>query len=265
MNTKTLFPSWTKLNEDVKRLKAELPLLILERDDLILVKCVNIKTIYMLKLGALEYKVYENECALLRARRKIQLIQAKINREEKINIKNIETILDTEFKEYQAKLNEKIDEINTAIEHNKGEFLTKEEALEIKKLYSLIVKALHPDLNKDLGSEKIQLFYNAVNAYKNGDINTIRLISVMLEDNQEIKDLSSNELEKEKAKLESIIEEIHKTINETKSSFPYTMKEVVEDEEKIEEIKNDLEINIEQLQDAIKACNERIEELLETK
>jgi curved DNA-binding protein CbpA len=37
--------------------------------------------------------------------------------------------------------------MNSAIERSKGEFLTKEEAGEMKKLYRRIVKALHPDLH----------------------------------------------------------------------------------------------------------------------
>ena len=41
---------------------------------------------YMLSLGHLEYKEYELHCAILRLKRKIELIQTKKNRQEKVII-----------------------------------------------------------------------------------------------------------------------------------------------------------------------------------
>lgn len=41
-----------------------------------LVECKNIETAYMLALGNLEYKAYELQCAVLRLKRKAELIRA---------------------------------------------------------------------------------------------------------------------------------------------------------------------------------------------
>ena len=41
---------------------------------------------YMLALGAIEYKLFETQCKMLRLKRKIELIQAKLNRQEKPDI-----------------------------------------------------------------------------------------------------------------------------------------------------------------------------------
>ena len=51
---------------------------------------------YMLKLGSLEYKAYETQCSALRLKRKIDLIQGKLNRQDKIIISQIEEILNEE-------------------------------------------------------------------------------------------------------------------------------------------------------------------------
>lgn len=178
--TMIVFPKFEKLLEEVKRLRTEFSMLLLERDELLYVVCKNIETAYMLTLGSLEYKAFEIECEMLRLYRKIELIQMRINRQEKIDLTAIEQILDDEFVSYQQKLDEQINKMNTALEHNRGEILTEEETKELKKLYRMVMKALHPDLNPDASPAQIQLFHNAVKAYESGDIAALRIISEMI-------------------------------------------------------------------------------------
>lgn len=141
------FPDIKKIKESISELKKTLGDFVLERDNLILVVCENIKTAYMLEFGSLEYSLYESYCKYLRLRRKKEMIQAKKNRQEKIILSDIESQLDREFVEYKKKLEEKISGINRALERSKMEALSDEEEDEIKKLYRKIVKKLHPDLN----------------------------------------------------------------------------------------------------------------------
>ena len=72
-----VFPDFEKLKSEVEKKRTELSMLLLERDELQFVICKNIETEYMLKLGSIEYKAYEAQCAALRLKRKIDLIQAK--------------------------------------------------------------------------------------------------------------------------------------------------------------------------------------------
>ena len=51
-----VFPDFQKLRDEVEKLRTELSMLMLERDELRFVICKNIETEYMLKLGRLEYK-----------------------------------------------------------------------------------------------------------------------------------------------------------------------------------------------------------------
>jgi hypothetical protein len=171
------FPDTEKLKSDVERLRTELSMLVVEYDGLALVECKNIEMAYMRAIGGLEYKSCEIDCAILRLKRKIELIQAKKNRQEKIVQSDIEEILDSEFADYQEKLNGQIAGMNAALQRGQRRPLTDEENRELKKLYHAIVKSLHPDLHPDLGEAKALLFQNAVDAYKGGDLNGIRAIS----------------------------------------------------------------------------------------
>lgn len=102
------FPDSKKLKETIRKLRKQLEDLVLERDELRFVVCENIKTAYMLIFGGLEYNLYEAYCKFLRLRRKKEMIQAKVNRQEKVQVEVIERMLDKEFSQYQKKLDEKI-------------------------------------------------------------------------------------------------------------------------------------------------------------
>lgn len=259
-----VFPDFEKLKSEVEKKRTELSMLLLERDELQFVICKNIETEYMLKLGSIEYKAYEAQCAALRLKRKIDLIQAKKNRQEKIIISAIEETLDEEFAEYQKQLDEQIDKVNAAIKRSKAEVLSDEENKELKKLYRKIAKALHPDINPDVSEAQVQLFDNAVSAYKSGDLGTLRIISEMVGNNplpEQHKD-AMTQLVEERERLEGLLESIRESIENMKSEYPYTMKDILEDTKKTEQKKQELESVIEQYNELISIYKAKIEEML---
>ena len=259
-----IFPDFEKLKNEVEKIRTELSMLLLERDELQFVICRNIETAYMLKLGGLEYKAYEAQCTALRLKRKIELIQAKKNRQEKVVLSAIEETLKTEFAEYQKRLNEQIEKMNKALERSKCKVLTDEENRELKKIYRKIVKELHPDLNPDISAEKVQLFNNAVNAYKNGDLNALKIINEMVGDGmqpEQSKDAMTQLIE-EKEHLLSLLKPIKDSIEDIKSKYPYNLKAIVESEKKTEQIRHELEHVLEQYNELIEIYKQTIDEML---
>ena len=259
-----LFPDFEKLKNEVEKMRTELSMLLLERDELQFVICRNIETSYMLMLGGIEYKAYEAQCKSLRLKRKIDLIRAKKNRQEKVIITDIEETLNQEFEDYQKRLNEQIEKMNEALERRKCPVLSEEESGELKKLYRKIVKGLHPDLNPDVSKEQIQLFNNAVAAYKNGDLNSLKIINELVDDRklpEQSKDAMTQLLE-ERKRLSDLLKTIKEDIEKIKSSYPYTLKEIVESEEKTEQHRQELEHLLEQYNELIEVYKRVIEEML---
>lgn len=253
-----LFPDCEKLKAEVDKLRAEISMLIYQRDELALVECKNIEMEYLLALGDLEYKAYELNCLVLRLKRKTELIRARKNRQEKIILSEIEAALDEEFADYQARLEEQINRMNAAFERDKCPSLSEEDSGELKKLYHAVVKTLHPDLNPGTGPEKLKLFHNAVRAYENGDLNAMVCepeATLQTED-------GLTALKKERERLCSLIAALREEIAKIKSEYPYTVKELVNSREKITEKRAELTELIEQLREAAAAYEKTIKEML---
>ncbi len=265
-NNLVVSPIIEELKEEVEKLRVELSMILLEHDELKYVICKEIETAYMILLGALEYEVFDCENRLARLKRKLAILQAKKNRQEKIDeeeLKKIEFALDLEFEEFMKQLKDLWSKIDKAIDRTKLDVLSKEEAKEIKKLYRSIVKKLHPDMNPNLSDEQIKLFHKAVEAYENGDIKTLRMINDMCYDFDLSGEDALNKLLEEKERLKDLINTVLIRIEEIKQDFPYVVKDIIEDEEKLEKRRNELKEVIIRYQKYIMYYEEKIRNIME--
>lgn len=203
----------------------------------------------MLSIGYLECKAYELRCEILRLKRKIELIQSRINRREAIDMDSIELELDELFYEYQEELNRRMHQVTEALERKGQERLSKDNLKEFKSLYRSIVKALHPDLNPGRSENQDKLFYRAVEAYENGDLESLRVISTMI-DGEDFFEGSLLALNRILDQLHRSIESQRMAIDELESDFPFTMKEFLLDSRKVEEKQEELHQEIVQLKEA---------------
>lgn len=261
LNNLIVFPKFEELNNEIKLLKERLCDLLSERDELTFVQCKNIEAKYMVELGTLEIALYKIQCKVLRVKRKLSLVQQKINRREPINDSEIELILDEEFKQYQEELDQQVQRLNLAINHNNAETLTVEESKELKRIYHKIVKNLHPDLNPNLTSGEKELFFQAVAAYDAGDIETMRIIEKTLMSDAEITSSKNTikELMQERDSLFEMVEKVKKQIEDIKNSFPYNTMELLRDENKLSEKRSAYEQAIAQQTEIFKTYKDRIE------
>ncbi len=259
-----IYPEYEALKEEVAKKRTELSMLFLERDNLIYQENKNIEMEYLLAVGDLEYKVFELDNEVRRKKREVELIQAQVNRHQTILIEQINEQLDREFELFQELLDDQLDKMNSAIERSHGTLLSKEETKEMKKLYRIIIKELHPDLHPDLSEAQKRLFLNAVNSYEKGDLNDLRIIATMVgkSDFPEPTDDAMSELEKEEQRLTDLLKSVKDEIGKIKSEFPYTMKEFVNDPEKIKKKQDELQQQLDQLTEFNLMYDHKINEML---
>ena len=137
---------------------------------------------------------------------------------------------------------------------------------ELKRLFRMIVKRLHPDMNPDLTEAEKQLFNDAVQAHANGDLERLREIAEMLDDtdaSEKYEDTPEgiaalNELLQ---KLTEQMNSISSQIEYIKSQFPYTAKEFLADEEAVHKRQEELKAIIRDCLSTIEELNKRIEAL----
>lgn len=260
-----MHPEYEKVYNEVKTLNSEIADLFEERDELYFHICKNIESEYMLKIGALEYKAYEFQCKVLRIKRKIELIQAKLNRQEIVFVSQIEEQLDAEYREYEENLKKQMESIDNALDRINGEKLSEKDNAELKKEYRRIIKKLHPDINENLSEEEKKLFLKAVSAYENGDLKTIRTIALLIEEiSYSEKDLL-NGLDELKTKRDSLIKvrnDVILQIEKIKASFPYNQKGFLEDEKKVDDRQKELNMVIDRYRELYQDYEERLNELL---
>ncbi len=253
MNEIARSPEFDNLLSSVQELEAELAGLVYERDELLYHVCPKLQADYMLKIGKLEYAIFEYQCKILKTKRKIEIIRSYKNREQTYDLAEIEKQLDNEYQEYTKKLHEKQKEIENARlkSSNYGRTLTKEEAVELKKLYTQIVKKLHPDINHDSTPEQQGQFNDAVNAYKNADLSELRVIFLLLEKTSSKETESTMEkLQKRKELLFKEKNYLSEEIQKTKKQFPYAIKDLLQDKVKLQE-------KIDELSNLLTECQEQ--------
>ena len=249
----------------IKQLEKELAELVYDRDKLLYHICPKLQTEYMLSIGKLEYAVFEYQCKILRTKRQIDIIQAFLNREQSYNIAEIEKQLDREYQEYAEKLLEKQKEIESARLKNSsyGNPLTEEESSELKKLYTLIVKRLHPDINPDTTEEQHGQFVDAVNAYKNANLSELRVIYLLLEKTSVTETVNSMDMLKTKKEIllnekEYLLDEIQKI----KETFPYNVKDMLQDKEKMQHKIDELSNLLTEYQEQYGSIENRLQSMI---
>jgi hypothetical protein len=263
-------PEYENLLASVYELEDELAELVHERDKLLFHICPKIKTEYMLKIGKLEYAVFDYQCRILRIKRKIELIQAFINRGEPYDILEIEKQLDREYLDFTGCLLEKQKEIDIArmFAAEELEILTEEESAELKRLYIQIVRRLHPDINPDSTEEQHAQFIDAVNAYENADLLEMRIIFLLMEKSaRTVLDsrTSMKELCARKEKLFRETNHLLRIIENIKQTFPYSAGELLRNDVKLHERIDELTAVLSDCKEKHRTIEVRLKALIEGK
>ena len=235
------------VHSEYEKLKDYLSNLIYEYEDLINHICPNIEVEYLLKFGIYEYELYKKELELNKLKFKLKLLQTEINHQNDIDLNEINKKVLDKYKEYEKNLKNSMNELENIIKHKDNYFeLDEEDEKELKRIYKILIKKLHPDLNIHQEDFKKELFIKVTNAYKNGDLEELKALYAMLPD-EDIEEKSSlNE-------LKELIHSFEKKIEKIKSDYPYNKLDLLSNEKEI----NDYKINLQYL---IDSCNEEIKD-----
>lgn len=231
--------------KELKKLYAELTKqyldLIEEKGDTIFKKKNYLEALYISHFGYLSKSKLQLNIDIRRAKRKISLIQYHINRNENVNIEEIENQITLEMTEFENQLKEFQSKLEFSQEIMKIELLSSEELNEVKKIFRLLAKKLHPELNKEVTQKMQNLWNRALRAYDLNDLATLRLLMNIIDDNNVVENLSY--IEETRKKVENLkinILNLIEYLEEIKIIFPFNIEENLNDNEWVEKEKENL-------------------------
>ena len=241
------------VHPEVQKLKDRLAELIYEHENLISHLCPLIERRYVLEFGIYEYELYLLEFDISKLKRKLQLMKMEINHENKIDLEKIDNILSEEFEEYEQQLKAQIEEINY-LKSTEIKQLSDEDSRKLKKIYRILIKKLHPDLNPNQRFYEKNMFLRATKAFQNGDLSDLEALLALTGDGE-------IEEESEIDDLKRLIGDFEEKIEKIKQDYPYNKKELLVDDEKGRQYKNMLVELIHDRQDDIKKLEKEIDDL----
>ena len=253
-------PEYVKKLEKYQALKSELVSLISERDLLENTVSKNLEALYATRIGKNEYALYRLECDIARLKRKIELFQAKINHGQKPDILEIEDKLDREYQKWEKEISgilENIEKSRRRLENLREDG----ESIELHKIYRILVKKLHPDVITARTERTYMLWNRTMDAYKYGDLEELKAIAILVEDEKET-GLQERDIGE---RIRSISQKVYKLleyIKKIRSEFPFTIEKNIEDEGWVAGKNDEIFSKIDKLEDKKTGLQEIIDALI---
>lgn len=206
--------------------------LLLSRDELQLIIAPRIETQYMVKLGALEYRVKRLRFELQRIERIKQLAleqkQAGGQGSEESQRRQLEAL----FAQEQQALRAQQERVQAALKRERRKQLSDEELQVIRQVYRRIIAALHPMLHPKQAMGQRQMFTSAQRAYQNGDLETLHLIYQSLP--ASLSAFPGGKTTDAGARLLAQIRLLRQEIAKLKREYPYTLRARMADTARLE-------------------------------
>lgn len=251
--------------EQIAAARARVSELLLEIDDIALQVNPQIEALYATKIGYLENDLLKWQIAARRARRRFALAQARVNAGKTFEPDEFEEQLDEELRLWDEELAARVQTFLSAAELLSGSRpLSPSESRELKQLHRELIKRLHPDLHPGQSDEAERFFLVAQAAFERGDLQVLRAVSVATEDLACEHDGSELTQDEASVELELVLAHeriVKQQLEELKNSYPYVLKEQLEDGEWVIARTSELKRQIEEQKEAARAYDERFEQL----
>lgn len=249
-----IHPEYLMYIYEVNNLRLKAAEKIVYRDALKYHICRYLALDYMLKIGALEYKLLDIRNKVLKNKRILELWE-----KNNISFNEIDKIIKKEFLENDCKVELMANSVQTAISNSNMHFLSEDEIVEINLYYITLVKDYSPEINFKSPKEEKLLFETIKDKYASGNIKEMKKLEKF-----EKQELFFDELEaykSEKERLIILIKELEKQILEIKNSFPYTERMEIQDENLFRRKKDGINKQIDEAQLEFNELEKKIKNL----
>ena len=243
-----LSPEALEKRRRIVELRAELADLFEKRDYMISQEKPRLTALYIDLVGKLQYEEFVIRVEVMKLKRKHQIIQAALNRGERPDTEVVERIVELEFIDYQAQIEAQAESIKAAKSYLEAPLMTEEDASDLKRIYRILIKRLHPDWNPDLSEERKELFVRAQAAYKSNDVQELRNILLMIEADEPVQ-IKEETIDDDIARLERSLADLQARVDKLNAMFPFDHRDKLYDKEWIENKQAQIKDSIARLTD----------------
>jgi len=257
-----LNPEREALKLEAEALRKEFLRLYTEKDRLISEERDSLYIRYLNLLGNAKYENFCLHVELQSLKRKVEMAQAYINRNQRPDMKKIERDVAQQLEKYYDMVKQQAQ----ALEEAKNAIaLDGFDMAESRQLYRLIVKRLHPDLHPDQSEQDADLFIKGQTAYRTHNLDLLREIVMRLDMDRKVDDLLKHEesLEDIIARLKRQVEDLKNDIRTLNNQFPLNLADKLYDKEWVENEQRQLQAEKEDLEKDKEIYTQRLTLLME--
>ena len=191
-------------------------------------------SLYETHIGKLLFEEFQLGVRIRLVSLETQLYQSFINRNERPDEEQIADRIRFEQEKFKVEIEAKEADIKAAQDYLNAPSYSKEETEELRGLYRIIAKALHPDLHPDQTQKELDLFLKAVAAYRVGDIYVLRQIALALTE-EAIDKIPEMDLTRLIEQAQGSVEAFKKRIDQMEEMFPFIYREQLRNPDWIKE------------------------------
>lgn len=194
----------------------------------------QLEALYASRIGQFQVEQLQLELRIKALQRKIEIVRSKIIHNLPLDVNAIEQEVADELAEAEFEIMRQVQvvENSKAMLENLG---TPERSAELRKIFKLLAKQLHPDVNPELTAEQMEIWHKVKEAYENGDLEKIKALQVIYEkeiSNSEnlLQELNEEQLKLRMEVLAEGIKQLENDILNIRSEFPFTIEQDIKDE-----------------------------------
>lgn len=207
--------------EKIDDLRHQYIILYTRRDSMITNERDNIYCRYVRLLGKTKYENFKLSVEVRVLKMKVELAQAALNRNQRPDLDEIERLTNAKLRSYFEELEEQARAIKAV---DTFETISSFTVRELKDLYRVLVRRLHPDLNPDLPDHLKDLFVKGQAAYRSYDIDLLREIIKRLDMDRADISIPGDSVDITIATLTRDIDALQDEIEKLRESFPFNLE-----------------------------------------
>ena len=216
-------------------------------------------TVYTAEFGDLLTANFELKIECIKKKKTISYCRRRLNRGLPIDVKRMHEEVEKEMTLYYVQLKDMINNTETA---KKAENVGQYRYNHAKKIYRRLAKVLHPDINKlTMENETLKdIWTRIVEAYHKSDIDEISDLEALA--SLTLSELGDDAFEIDIPDIEDRIERLEHQINEILTTEPYIYGEILKDEEKKNQVKEQLQAEHDDYEQYLESLTKALDELL---